>query len=381
MNCLEIFSGVGGMALGLEAAGFQHLDIVDSDQACISTLNDNISKRRLTCGSKRATQFDVREYDFRSFEGKVDLLSGGPPCQPFSFGGSHRAALDHRNMFPQAIRAVRESRPKAFLFENVPGLMRPRFQNYFEYLKLSLAYPHIEEVSDENWEQHHRRLERHHTGSNGLGCEYNLVAQAINAANFGIPQSRVRVFIVGIRSDLGCKWSFPSPTHSEIALQSSKLSGEYFERHGIQWKPDENSTKLAALFEEDIAQLSPWTTLRDAVHDLPDPELEGVSRDVTGHIYKPGARSYKGHTGSVLDLPAKTLKAGVNGVPGGENMMVRDDGSVRYLTIRECARVQTFPDKFEFHDVWSRAARQLGNAVPVELATVLGKSLREALTI
>jgi DNA (cytosine-5)-methyltransferase 1 len=94
------------------------------------------------------------------------------------------------------------------------------------------------------------------------------------------------------------------------------------------------------------------------------------------HRFQPGARSYPGHTGSPLDEPAKTLKAGVHGVPGGENMLVRPDGSIRYFTVRESARLQTFPDNFKFHGSWTETMRQLGNAVPVKLAEVIANSVR-----
>ncbi|WP_286193580.1 DNA cytosine methyltransferase [Tropicibacter sp. R16_0] len=380
MNCLEVFSGVGGMALGLDAAGFEHIDIVDFDAACISTLNQNITNGQLGERSSTATKMDVAEYDFLSARGRIDLLSGGPPCQPFSFGGSHRAALDKRNMFPQVVRAVREARPRAFLFENVPGLTRAKFRNYFEYLKLSLTYPSLEPVLDESWQEHFKRLEQHHLSTNASSCEYAVIAQAINAADYGVPQSRLRVFIVGVRRDQGCNWHFPLPTHSKDSLLREQDSGLYFERHGIKNNAKESEICVSDLFDEEQSTLAPWVTLRDAIQGLGDPETDEVLQDLTGHVYKPGARIYKGHTGSCLDQPAKTLKAGVNGVPGGENMMVKDSGAVRYLTIRECARVQTFPDDFVFHDVWSRAVKQLGNAVPVKLAEVLGSSLFSTLS-
>lgn len=124
----------------------------------------------------------------------------------------------------------------------------------------------------------------------------------------------------------------------------------------------------------------PWQTVRDALHDIPDPEFDPTgARLIPDHRFLPGARSYPGHTGSPLDEPAKTLKAGVHGVPGGENMLRRPDGTVRYFSEREAARIQTFPDQFRFHGSWGETMRQLGNAVPVSLAEVVAKSLREQL--
>ena len=124
----------------------------------------------------------------------------------------------------------------------------------------------------------------------------------------------------------------------------------------------------------------PWRTVRDAIQGLPDPESSGASR-APNHVFQPGARVYPGHTGSPLDLPAKTLKAGDHGVPGGENMLVRKDGSVRYFTIRESARIQTFPDGFRFHGSWTETMRQLGNAVPVVLAQRVATSVAEQLAL
>ena len=124
----------------------------------------------------------------------------------------------------------------------------------------------------------------------------------------------------------------------------------------------------------------PWRTVREAIGDLPDPERHPrKSSGWLNHRFQPGARSYPGHTGSPLDEPAKTLKAGVHGVPGGENMLRRPDGSIRYFTVRESARLQTFPDDFVFHGAWSETMRQLGNAVPVDLATIVAGDVRRHL--
>jgi len=121
----------------------------------------------------------------------------------------------------------------------------------------------------------------------------------------------------------------------------------------------------------------PWRTVRDALEGLPEPHEKGSH--LLNHRLQIGARAYPGHTGSPLDLPAKTLKAGDHGVPGGENMLVRPDGSIRYFTVRESARLQTFPDGYELHGSWSEAMRQLGNAVPMHLGRAVAASVAEHL--
>ncbi len=123
----------------------------------------------------------------------------------------------------------------------------------------------------------------------------------------------------------------------------------------------------------------PWRTVRDTIADLPRIRPGETSSKVNNHFLNRGARSYAGHTGSPWDEPAKALKAGDHGVPGGENTLRLDDGSVRYFSVRECGRLQTFPDDWTFEGSWTESMRQLGNAVPVLLAEVVAKRLAEVL--
>jgi DNA (cytosine-5)-methyltransferase 1 len=127
------------------------------------------------------------------------------------------------------------------------------------------------------------------------------------------------------------------------------------------------------LQDSDRGRNSAWRTVRDALTGLPEPEFDPeAALSFADHRFQPGVKFYPGHTGSSLDFPAKTLKAGDHGVPGGENALVRIDGSGRYFTVRESARLQTFPDSYKFGGSWSEAMRQLGNAVPVTLARAVG---------
>ena len=127
--------------------------------------------------------------------------------------------------------------------------------------------------------------------------------------------------------------------------------------------------------EEGLCPTLRWQTVRDAIGDLPDPTKPYDIALFHNHEHRPGAKIYAGHSGSLLDEPSKTIKAGAHGVPGGENMVVLDDGSVRYYTVRESARIQTFPDDYLFSASWTESMRQIGNAVPVKLATAVGQSV------
>jgi DNA (cytosine-5)-methyltransferase 1 len=285
-------------------------------------------------------------------------------------------------MFPEAVRAVRELRPKAFIVENVKGLLRTQFKDYFRYVRLQLAFPNIVQRR-ETWKQHLWRLEGHAPRKD---ADYNVAFKLLNAANYGVPQKRERVFIVGFRADLGIEWSFPEETHSQDALLISQfVEAEYWQRHGIPKRARPGpwprvAGRILQLCQRDLEAQDklPWLTVRDAISDLPDP-VRNRDKGVPNHVFNPGARSYPGHTGSPIDGVAKTLKAGDHGVPGGENMVAWADGSVRYFTVREAARLQTFPDDYVFRGAWSEAMRQLGNAVPVKLAEAVARSVSRAL--
>lgn len=383
MRTIELFAGAGGLGIGVSRAGFKPAAVIERDHYCCDTIRENQGRGLSPVAHWPLTEGDIRDFDFRSIRGKIDLVSGGPPCQPFSLGGKHRSHLDDRDMFPQAIRAVRELRPRAFLFENVKGLTRQAFANYFEYIRLQFTYPELLRRSLEKWPGHLARLERYHTLGKPDGLHYHVVTRVLNAADFGVPQRRERVFIVGFRDDLDIEWSFPDPTHSQDALLWSQWrSGDYWDLHKVpkRHRAPNLRTKAAAKRLEEKPALLPWRTVRDALSDLPDPEQKprAASRHLN-HQFQPGARSYPGHTGSPLDEPAKTLKAGDHGVPGGENMLRRPDGSVRYFSVRESARLQAFPDDFLFHGSWTETMRQLGNAVPVTLAEVVATSIRDHL--
>lgn len=394
MRSIELFAGAGGLALGMAQAGFDHIGVLEWDHDACETIRSNQLRGQALVQGWPIHEGDARTFRYFDIKTPVTVISGGPPCQPFSLGGKHGAHNDDRDMFPEAVRAIRELRPSAFIFENVKGLMRESFATYFGYIELQMRHPELVLRRNETWQEHRARLEKHHTarqrGRGGdRGLEYNVVSQLLNAANYGIAQRRERVFFVGFRNDLGIQWAFPDETHSVNQLLIDQyITGVYWERHRIaQSRRPKVSLRIKSRIERlrsadafEQAKL-PWRTVRDAIGDLPDPERKpSEARLVPNHQYIPGARRYVGHTGSPLDEPAKTLKAGNHGVPGGENMLARPDGTVRYFTVREAARLQTFPNDYVFLGSWGENMRQLGNAVPCEMARIIAASIKESLT-
>ena len=384
MNSVELFTGAGGLAMGAAKAGFHHLAVIERDKYACDTIRENQRRNNALVADWLLYEGDVRNYDYGAITESIDLVAGGPPCQPFSLGGKHKAFNDDRDMFPEAVRAIRELKPRAFVFENVKGLTRQSFSTYFSYIYLRLCYPEHVRKDGETWARHLERLERHHTSGKRSGLSYRVVYRLVNAADYGVPQRRERVFFVGFRSDIREEWSFPEPTHTEAALLYEQyVTSDYWDRHKVANRkrlplPVAKSTVIERMRAGEKPKGLPWRTLRDALVDLSKPTGRSPM-SIHNHIFVSGARSYPGHTGSPLDLPAKTLKAGVHGVPGGENMIAFPDGSVRYLTVRESARVQTFPDDFIFHGSWTENMRQLGNAVPMRLAELVARSVYERL--
>lgn len=362
LNGIEIFSGAGGLAKGLEASGIRHRAFVEWNKDACETLRSNFDEASVYEG-------DVRNFDFLKYSG-VDVIAGGPPCQPFSLGGKALGFDDKRDMFPYAVDAIRQLKPKAFIFENVKGLLRDSFKEYYEFIILQLQYPDIP-LNGSTWKDNYDYL-RSVAENDYKGLRYEVSYQLVNAADYGVPQKRERVIIVGFRSDIKVKWTFPAPTHSEDALLWSQfVTGDYWERHNIKCTyPESIVSEQRATLSEKYGfwqpELLPWLTIRDVTTDL------GCSESKY-------SKEYPGHTGSFIDEPSKTIKAGAHGVPGGENMVKLDDGTTRYLTLQEAKRIQTFPDEYVITGSWTEGMRQLGNAVPVKLAYVIGKSVVNAL--
>jgi DNA (cytosine-5)-methyltransferase 1 len=376
---VELFAGGGGMALGLRDAGFEHSALIEWWAPAAKVLRHNADLNPDLWKPDNVIEEDVRlslgQLDER---GPVELVAGGPPCQPFSLAGAHAGDNDKRNQFPAALDVVRQLHPALVLFENVPGLLRPGFEPYLDYVKAQLRHPDITAKSDQElWNEHHARINK--TKASPL---YRVYQEEIDAANLGVPQSRRRVFIIGIRADVpgADTWQELDMTHSRDALLHDQyVSGKYWARHDLARPktPTRLANAVRRLIEIGPPGGRPWQTLRDVLAKVPAPGQGAEVPYWPNHLFIPGARTYAKHNGSPLDLPSKTIKAGVHGVAGGEAMLRELDGSVRYLTVREAALVQGFPQAYEFPGPRSRVMGVIGNAVATDVAATIGGALRK----
>ncbi|MCY0927052.1 DNA (cytosine-5-)-methyltransferase [Streptomyces sp. H27-H1] len=416
---VELFAGGGGLAMAVHNAGFRPLLVNEFHKRACETLLANLAEKRdaddtsvSTGGKWPLVEGDVRDIaSFAYLKGKVDVLAGGPPCQPFSLGGVAKGTEDERNMFPEMFRAIREMKPKAVICENVRGLLRPSFEPYFKYILNEMRLPFEERGKGVSWEKHNEILEGIlKEGSADSSQRYQVYPIEVNAANYGVPQIRHRVIIVAFRADLDVRWDDFQPVEEyseEALLHSMQEGGEYWKRH--DYVVDAAKERVVAKLPSTLPVpdgKKPWRTLRDAIlgidwedggpvedplppvledHLKPKNPADRVVEGVRDHVGWPGARKYDGHTPNLLDRPAKTVKAGVHGVPGGESVMELDEETFdegkgyRYMTVRETARVMTFPDKWILEGPRGEKMRQLGNAVPVKLGEVFAKAVAAAL--
>jgi DNA (cytosine-5)-methyltransferase 1 len=436
---VELFAGGGGLAMAVHQAGFRPLLFNEFNRRACETLLESAGRTLCDDGLVRSVDVrpvppspgspvplypgDVQDLDLSAFAGQVDVLAGGPPCQPFSAGGVAKGDEDKRNMFPAMFKAVRESRPKAVICENVRGLLRPSFGGYFQYIQNELRLPFMKRDDSTTWQVHNEALLKELGDADpdvngGLregdtdAEHYKVIAVPVNAADYGVPQVRNRVVIVAFRADLDIDMEafrkyVTTRRYSDHALYQSMRNGDYWKNHPTV--EDHVKERVLARLPKDIKEddCKPWRTLRDAIRGrgtdrllepLPDVDLRRLEEKhdfggmlFPGHVGWPGARIYKGHTPNELDRPAKTVKAGVHGVPGGESVLELDDrvrdasapGGWRYLhrymTVRETARVMTFPDEWVGSGPRGEQMRQLGNAVPVTLGEFFARAVSETL--
>lgn len=324
---VELFAGCGGLALGMEKAGFQHILLNEFDNAACSTLRTNRPQWNII-------EDDVRHIDFSPLQGLVDFLSGGFPCQAFSYAGKQGGFSDTRGtLFFELARAVSEIKPKVFLGENVKGLFSHDNGRTFNTIKNTIAE---------------------------LG--YTLVPPRIlKAIMFQVPQKRERLILIAIRNDIAEKVVFrwPSPYNRILTLRDALYKSIIYntdvpQSEGINYP--EKKKKVLNLVPEG----GDWRSLPDL-----------IAKEYMGGSWLLGG----GKTGMArrlsLDEPSLTLTCS----PCQKQTERCHPLETRPLTVREYARIQTFPDEWSFNGTISEKYKQIGNAVPVNLAWAVGRSL------
>lgn len=321
---IELFAGAGGLALGLEEAGIKGKAFVEFNHPACETLRHNRPDWNVI-------EDDIHNVDFSQYRDTIDLVSGGAPCQAFSYAGKKLGFGDTRGtLFAEFARCVSEVNPKMFLFENVRGLLSHDKGRTFNTIK------HVFEE---------------------LG--YTLQYQVLNACYFGVGQKRQRLILIGIRNDLTSTISFDYPT------------------------PDNH-----------------WTTLRDVLQDVPPSPFQpysekkrkvmelvpaggcwidlpdDVARDYMGKSYYSGGGRRGMARRIAWDEPCLTLTTS----PSQKQTERCHPDETRPFTIREYARIQSFPDSWQFCGTMSDQYKQIGNAVPVELARRIGVQVVSALS-
>jgi len=295
-NALDLFAGCGGLSLGFEAENFETIGY-EMEQSAVDTYNTNLNGQ---CITKKLTVNT-------SYQQPIDIIIGGPPCQPFSVGGQQKGIDDERNGFPIFIDAVKQLKPKLWLFENVRGMLYSN-KLYFEQI--------IGELSGEN---------------------YLIDFQLLNAVNFGVPQNRERLFVIGHYGG----FHFPK-------LESHKVTVNEAISDLIDTVNDENKI-LTPSMDNYVAKYE------KASHCVNPRDL---------HLHK----------------PARTLTCRNIAAPTGDMQRVKlKDGRRRRLSIREAARLQSFPDWFEFKGTETQQFYQIGNAVPPLLAWHLAGAIKQYL--
>lgn len=309
MDSIELCAGAGGQAIGLEYAGFDHRALVEIDQSCRQTLSLNRPHWNVLGG----TQSNLELFDGRPYRG-VDLVAGGLPCPPFSVAGKQLGKNDERNLFPHALRIVDEIRPKAVLVENVRGFLDPRFADYREELQ---------------------------RGFQCLG--YRVEWRLLNAKDFGVSQSRLRVAIVALRSDFSDKFVWPIPLRQEPMSVGKLLLDQMRSNNWIG---------------ADI-----WASRAGAIA----PTIVG------------GSKKHGGPDLGPTRARAAWATLGVDGRGIADNAPGHDFVGMPRLTVPMVARIQGFPDDWHFIGKKTAAYRQVGNAFPPPVAAALGQSMRIAL--
>ncbi len=307
LTSLEICAGAGGQALGLSKAGFCHVALVEYEKQYCDALKMNRPEWNVICQN-------VKDFSGIEYRGKIDLLSGGVPCPPFSVAGKQLGQKDDRDLFPEAIRLIKEINPKAVMLENVRGFLDPVFYDY----RTSI----IESISK---------------------VGYKVQIQLLNAKDFGVPQTRPRVIIIAIRNDIKSEFHYPVGN-----LGQEKTVGQ-------------------SLF--DLMNARGWKKAKEwALHaNSYAPTIVGGS---------------KKHGGPDLG-PVRAKKAwaelGVDGSGIANEAPDVDFDGMPKLTAKMLARLQGFPDTWNFGSRKTTACRMIGNAFPPPVAYAVGIEIKRTL--
>ena len=325
---VELFAGAGGLALGMHLAGFRHVLLNEMDAMACQTLRRNHPEWNVLEG-------DIHQVDFTPLRGKVDFLSGGFPCQAFSYAGKKGGLNDTRGtLFFELARAVREIQPRVFMGENVKGLLSHEDGRTLGVIRNAIAE---------------------------LG--YTLVEpRVLKAIMYQVPQKRERLILIAIRNDIykqGFRFRWPDPYRRVMTLRDAFFSGELFENDVPESEGQLYPAKKARVMAM-VPEGGDW-------RDLPVEEQKDY---MGGSFYLGGGKTGMARRLS-MDEPALTLTC----APAQKQTERCHPTETRPLTIREYARIQTFPDNWEFEGTLSDQYKQIGNAVPVNLAFAIGRSL------
>ena len=307
LTSIEICAGAGGQALGLERAGFFHVALVEYEQSYCNTLKLNRPNWNVICA-------DVKNFSVEPYRDKIDLFAGGVPCPPFSVAGRQLGSADERDLFPEALRLIEEINPRAVMLENVRGFLDPSFSDYRDFI--------LNKIDE-------------------LG--YNVQIKLLNASDYGVPQLRPRVVIVGIRKDIKGVFSYPTATP-----ELTKNVGE---------------TLVDLMRENGWARADEWAKQASTIA----PTIVGGS---------------KKHGGPDLG-PVRARKAwaalGVDGLGIANEAPQKSFEGMPRLTPRMIARIQGFPDSWDFGNKKTAACRMIGNAFPPPVAQAVGEEIKRVL--
>lgn len=302
---LELCAGAGGQALGLEQAGFSHTALVEIDADACRTLLHNRP-------SWNVIQGDIAAFDAKPYRG-AGLVAGGLPCPPFSVAGKQRGEADERNLFPAAFRIIQEVQPKAVMIENVRGLLDKRFDYYRELIRARL-------------------------GRLGYETRFELV----NAADFGVPQNRPRVFIIGLLAPYAAAFAVPKKKLLDISVGDALYS--LMQSEG--WRGAQDWRKTAS----------------------------GLAPAIVG-----GSKKHGGPDLGPTRARAAWAALGVDGKGLADRAPSEDFAGLPRLTVPMAARIQGFPDSWTFTGGKTAAYRQVGNALPPPLALHVAQAIHDAL--